>query len=174
MVFGLLSFFCSPACLLLKKSSSTSFFCQQQLFQFFFSIFLDFLDPRLVLTLSIEVTSSTSAPPVRHPSFLTMRDVSSAAAAATARPPSPPRGPPAHYGALGDLDSADHRDPEDQLRKLMPKVGLCTEAPSPANGGVFQVRTTVGQAVFIGRGASKEAARAQCCRNAVRWIRRVV
>lgn len=45
------------------------------------------------------------------------------------------------------------------------------ELPYPGNGNVFQVRTTIGEEVFIGRDLQRPQAIEKCCKKAIRFIK---
>ena len=45
------------------------------------------------------------------------------------------------------------------------------ELPYPGNGNVFQVRTTIGEEIFIGRDLQRPQAIEKCCKKAIRFIK---
>ncbi len=82
---------------------------------------------------------------------------------------SPP--PPDEDEKQSDKAEEEVQTPREELWRLSPSAVLSVEEPSGGNGNVYQVRTTVGDEVFIGRGVTEAEATEKCCRKAVKFIR---
>ena len=58
-----------------------------------------------------------------------------------------------------------------ELERLFPTAELSVELPFAGNGHMYQIRTSIGQEVFIGRAATREEAVLKCCTKAVKFVK---